>query len=98
MAVDANYLYWTNRSQGTIKRVNLDGTGTPQTLVQGQDQPQALAVDGNYVYWSNLGDQNSAIWRANLVDGANPEVFIPNTSGPQLMAITPPRLGFTPSS
>ena len=100
VAVDANYLYWTNRSQGTIKRVNLDGTGTPQTLVQGQDQPQALAVDGNYVYWSNLGDQNGAIWRANLVDGANPQVFIPNsggTGGPQLMAITPPRLGFTPS-
>ena len=98
VAVDANHLYWTNRSQGTVKRANLDGTNPQtQTLITGQDQPQAIAVDANYVYWSNLGDQNSAIWRANLVDGTNPQVFIPNTSGPQLMAITPPRLGFTPS-
>src|SRR6185503_6915741 len=99
VAVDASHLYWTNRSQGTVKRADLEGTN-PQTLLLGQNQPQAVAVDANYVYWSNLGDQTGAIRRADLVDGANPQVLIPNTRGPQLMVSVlpaPPELGFTPS-
>jgi virginiamycin B lyase len=97
VAVDATHLYWTNRSQGTVKRADLDGIN-PQTLLGGQNQPQAIAVDGNFVYWSILGDQNGEISRANLVDGTNPQVFIASTFGAQLLAFTPPALGFTPSS
>ena len=99
VAVDGNHLYWTNRSEGMVKQANLDGTN-PQTLLLGQNQQQAVAVDANYVYWSNLGDETGAIRWANLVDGTNPQVFIPNTGGPQLMAVlspAPPLLGFTPS-
>jgi hypothetical protein len=76
VAVDGNHLYWTNRSEGMVKQANLDGTN-PQTLLLGQNQQQAVAVDANYVYWSNLGDETGAIRWANLVDGTNPQVFIP---------------------
>jgi len=99
VAVDASHLYWTNRSRGMVKRADLEGTD-PQTLLLGQNQPQAVAVDATYVYWSNLGDQTGAIRRADLVDGANPQVLIPNTRSPQLMVAVPPappELGFTPS-
>ena len=77
-------------------RASLDGT-SPVQLADGQDQPQGIAVDGNYGHWSILGGPGLAIFRANLVDGSNPQIFIASTLGAQLPAFTPPRLGFTPS-
>src|SRR6185436_7776513 len=86
IAVDASHLYWTNSGDGTIWRANLDGTNA-QSIVQGEGQDSlfAVAVDASYLYWSDRSRPTGAIRRADLVDGANPQVLIPNTRGPQLM-------------
>jgi len=59
IAVDGMNLYWTNQS-GAIRRVPVAG-GVVETLVEGQDSPEALAVDATSVYWTNLND--ATIWK-----------------------------------
>lgn len=65
IAVDAQYVYWTNTSDGLemggILRVPVTG-GLQVTLAAGDD-PWAVAVDANFVYWANAG-------RFNLSNGS----------------------------
>lgn len=66
VAVDAQYLYWTNPSLG-IGRVHLDGSAPDLGFISA---PGAfgLAVDGQHIHWSNF--LTHAIEEANL-DGTN---------------------------
>ena len=66
VAVDAQYLYWTNPSLG-IGRVHLDGSAPDQSLIFAAGA-FGLAVDGQHIYWSNY--LTHAIEEANL-DGTN---------------------------
>ena len=79
-------------------RASLDGTRPRRPLAHGQDQPQGIAVNGNYVYWSILGDQD---WRDLPGQPGGrlqpPGLHRQHLGRPQLLAFTPPRLGFTPS-
>jgi hypothetical protein len=63
----AGYVYWTNYSDGTIGRANLDGSGVDQSFIAGARSPGAVAVDGAHVYWTNF--DTVSIGRANL-DGS----------------------------
>jgi hypothetical protein len=65
IAVDANYLYWTEHDEpvatwydapvtGSLSRVPLGG-GTPEVLAQGEAFPTAIAVGSSGIYWLNLG-------------------------------------------
>jgi hypothetical protein len=72
LAVDGQYVYWTNDTTGTIGRAKLDGTDVEQSFITGAGSPNRIAVDGSHIYWSNLliDPQTSTFYgtisRANL--------------------------------
>jgi phosphotransferase system IIA component len=85
VAVDAQFIYWTNLGipGGAIGRANLDGTGVNQTFITGAGDPQFVAVDGQHIYWSNPYPSPD-IGRANLDGTSVNSSFIsgaPNASG-----------------
>jgi hypothetical protein len=68
VAVDG-LVYWAEGGAGTgvIKRVSLDGSMMPETVVGGTlNLPRNAAVDATHVYWS---EANGAIQKAPLAPG-----------------------------
>jgi hypothetical protein len=51
VAVDSTYLYWSNTTDMTVVRANLDGT-SPMTLVTGVNAME-IAVDTHALYYTN---------------------------------------------
>ncbi len=52
LAIDADYLYWTNQASGTVNRVSRRG-GPKAIIARAQTTPSLIAVDGTYIYWAN---------------------------------------------
>jgi hypothetical protein len=44
VAVDGTFIYWTNASDGTIGRANLDGTGIDPSFISGINGLGEIAV------------------------------------------------------
>jgi hypothetical protein len=58
-APDGPSLYWSGGGTlgtGTITRIALTAGATPETLIDGQQQPRALTVADGFVYWTDLAD------------------------------------------
>ena len=51
LAVDSNYVYWTDPFAGTVERVAKTG-GSVTTIASGQNSPLGIAVSGGNVYWT----------------------------------------------
>jgi hypothetical protein len=76
LAVDSNYIYWTDWASGhqSIGRANLDGTGVDPSFIAGTGAGRGVAVDGQHIYWAQLIPNNppwarpvfGTIGRANL--------------------------------
>src|SRR4029453_12211063 len=52
-------LYWTggqNLGTGTITKLTLVEGAKPETLIDGQAKPRALAVANGFVYWTDLSE------------------------------------------
>jgi hypothetical protein len=68
VAVDAQYLYWTNTNIALgIGRVHLDGSAPDLSFISAPGA-SGLAVDGQHIYWSNF--LTGSIEEANL-DGTH---------------------------
>ena len=68
LAVDGQYIYWSDAYFGSIARADIDGTA-PGELVPNAGAA-AVAVDAQHVFWTSE-DDGGPIGRADL-DGANP--------------------------
>jgi hypothetical protein len=84
--VNGSYVYWTNSSNQSIGRANLDGSGVNQNFIAVSGIPSGLATAGGQLYWTNLinyTDGGSTIGRANL-DGTGTinSSFITGASAP----------------
>jgi len=58
IAVDSQYVYWTNYTDGTVVKTRTTGEGAPYTLASGAscNNPAAIVVRDNTVYWANQGN------------------------------------------
>jgi len=62
IAVDDNYVYWTDEGKGLVQRVPTIATDSmPETLALDQMKPFGLAVDSQFVYWTN--SDTGEIWK-----------------------------------
>jgi len=85
LAIDGQYIYWSNFGTGTIGRANLDGSGVDQSFITGASSPDGVVVDGQNIYWSNNGA--NTIGEANLDGTGVNQKFIAAPNGPEGMAI-----------
>src|ERR1039458_3012785 len=76
VAVDANYIYWTNSAGGKIGRADLNGGNLNASFITGLTNPMGIAVNGSYIYWSNFTATSSTISRANLDGTGASSTFI----------------------
>ena len=55
VAVDRNYIYWTNHTTSTIGRANISGdpSSVNQSFITGAASPTGVAVDRAHVYYAN---------------------------------------------
>jgi virginiamycin B lyase len=93
VAVDGQYVFWTNPNDDTIGRANIDGTDQVPALVSlGSQMPYSVAVGDQYVYWSIQGG-SFGFGRAAL-DGSDVDTdFLPaasNVAGIAIDDLSPP--------
>ncbi len=87
IAIDSNYVYWTNNSGGQVMMVSIDG-GTPTVIADGQEAPLGIAVDATNVYWTNqYGGEVYQQLLAGPFDGGTLTLLASNQAGPTGIAV-----------
>jgi hypothetical protein len=92
LAVQGEYLYWTNtgcsdefgplRHTGTIGRANISGpsaTDIRPAFIEGASDPQGIAVNSEHIYWANAGGAAPGIGRSTLEGTLVDQEFIEST-------------------
>jgi DNA-binding beta-propeller fold protein YncE len=54
LAVDSQWAFFTNSSEGTVQRVRITG-GTAELVAMGQDHPTRVVIASGGAYWINRG-------------------------------------------
>jgi formylglycine-generating enzyme required for sulfatase activity len=60
VAMDADTVYWTNRGDGTVRKMPRAGGVAPTTAAHGQHNPGAISLHEGVLYWVNEGDLDKA--------------------------------------
>jgi len=71
LALDEAFIYWSDSSDGTIKRRALSG-GETTTILSGQVNPRSLAIDASSIYWltEDPAGHGGSVRRAPIAGGA----------------------------
>jgi cysteine-rich repeat protein len=91
-AVGSAYVYWTNYSEGTVKRVPKAG-GSVELLASGLVGPWAIAVDSTQIFWTDVGadpigvPDTGTVTRMPLA-GGTANTFKTGESNPVSVAVT----------
>lgn len=94
IALDSQYVYWTDEYNNAIGRAKLDGSQLNQNFVSCTGScsgniingPMGIAVDDGYIYWAN--NFGSTIGRASKADGSGAANYVTLASGsPQSVAV-----------
>lgn len=71
IAITPTHVYWVNRTQGSIGRANIDGSGSPNSnFITGITDGQGLAASGSYLYWTAAGGPPAAYIGRTNIDGS----------------------------
>ena len=65
---DGTYVYWTNNAANTIGRAKRDGSGSVETVVTNENNPDSIAIVGSKIYWTVPGAIRVAtidVWTAS---------------------------------
>ena len=96
IAMDANYIYWTELNTGTksgyVKRFLKTGGVVVETLADSLDYPFGIAVDGNYVYFT---EQNAKKLKRVPLAGGTPFTLMSSLKTPQFVAVDANNVYFT---
>ncbi len=78
---DRGHVYWTDRTDRAIYRVDIDGSNRI-TVAEQLDSPTGLAIDpdGEKMYWTSIN--SGTISRGNL-DGSETEALVSRLAGPR---------------
>jgi hypothetical protein len=91
IALDAQYVYWTDTGSNTIMRVAKSG-GAPELIADTQYKPMHVVVDDTYAYWTNsLG---GAVMKAPKGGGGVPSI-VSAADHPNEIALDDQTLYFT---
>jgi len=83
VAVDAQYVYWTNYDGGDVRRVSIGG-GQQDVLATGQGNPVGLAIDATHAYWAT--ETSGEISRVPLTGGKT-ELIASGQTKPTYVAV-----------
>lgn len=65
------YLYWATKTDGSIARSNLDGSGVDESFVTDAPSLSAVHVAGDFLFWTRQFGTDTGVGRVGL-DGSDP--------------------------
>lgn len=86
IAIDDQYVYWTNSASDTLGRANLDGQSVNNNFVTGASTPYGVVVTSTAIYWAN--SQGHSIGTAPITGGtATTAIDTGNNTYPSSIAV-----------
>lgn len=87
IAVNSDYVFFTNPDEGTVSSVSRKGEAPPRVIAASQDRPVGIAVDSSNVYWVNQGSGDQGSVMKMSLSGGSPVSLATGESYPQEIAI-----------
>jgi IPT/TIG domain len=95
IAIDSNYIYWTEGSGGSVKRIGLNG-GPVTTLATGLSYPGRIAVDSTSVYWTEDVVPNGTVKKV-AINGGTVTTLASGLIAPSALAVDSTNVYWTES-
>ena len=96
IAVDAQYVYWSETDTGRVLKLPKDLLGPVLTVAEGLSHPVDVAVDAGFVYWTEDGATNDdGVVNSAAKAGGAPLVLARGQHHPHRRAVTAGRVLWT---
>lgn len=91
IAVDGDMVYWTNRGDGTVRRMPRAGGAQPLEGAKNQHKPGALTLDEGVLYWVNEGELDNATGSVMSLPTASASWVVAASGGTDVGKPKPPQ-------